>query len=151
MWIFLNNSFLSIVQANDDPDYLMVRARLRGDIERVFPRVWVMVNDERDYRFRARIDRALVADAMAEQVRGIDYGNFKDSVPDGARHLAYYDVWRIMLHEQVIEAQQERRKDSRGLLPDELVAKIQKPLPPEIVPPPLAPESKAAMKRKKRK
>jgi len=42
MWIFLSDSFLSIVD-KDDPSgaTLLVRARVAGDIERVFPGVAV--------------------------------------------------------------------------------------------------------------
>lgn len=37
MWVFLNNSFLSIVAHRDKPDVLIVRARRAGDIEAIFP------------------------------------------------------------------------------------------------------------------
>jgi hypothetical protein len=33
----MNKSFLSIVADLDNPDNLLVRARIRGDIERLFP------------------------------------------------------------------------------------------------------------------
>jgi len=37
MWIYMNNAFLSIVQDDDVPGMLLVRARRSGDIESVFP------------------------------------------------------------------------------------------------------------------
>ena len=37
MWIFQNDSFLSIVAHRDKPGMLLVRARKAGDIEAVFP------------------------------------------------------------------------------------------------------------------
>ena len=39
MWIFLSDSFLSIVAHRDKPGVLLVRARRAGDIEAVFPDV----------------------------------------------------------------------------------------------------------------
>lgn len=104
MWVMLNNSFLSIVDPEADyhgkggpvGDKLLVRARLAGDIEAVFPGAAVKETPERDYRFRAMIDRGEVAEAMAQKVRGIHYSNFKGSVKDHARHDAYADVWGIM-------------------------------------------------------
>lgn len=94
MWIFLNNAFLSIVDA-DGPS-LLVRARRRGDLERVFPNAEVSETPQRDYRFRARIDRETVAQALAAAARGIRYPNFKDSVAEHLRHAAYAQVWTVM-------------------------------------------------------
>jgi hypothetical protein len=37
MWIFLNDSFLSIVANRELAGVLLVRARKEGDIEAVFP------------------------------------------------------------------------------------------------------------------
>ena len=36
MWIVLNNSFLSIVKNRNNDDELLVRARVKGDIEKIF-------------------------------------------------------------------------------------------------------------------
>jgi hypothetical protein len=100
MWIFLNNSFLSIVDKGGDGSTLLVRARREGDIERVFPQAVVERTPHNDYRFRARIDREAVALAMAEAVKGIRYSNFKDSVGERPRHDAYMDVWSAMYRYQ---------------------------------------------------
>ncbi len=97
MWIFLTDSFLSIVDKGDQAgSTLLVRARRQGDIERVFPEAKVIEGAGTDYRYRARIPRSQVADAIAEAVRTIDYGNFKNQVAENDRHDAYYDVWRTM-------------------------------------------------------
>jgi hypothetical protein len=34
MWLFCEKGFVSIVVDRDDPDRLLVRARVKGDIER---------------------------------------------------------------------------------------------------------------------
>lgn len=101
MWVFLNNAFLSIVKDKDDAELLMVRARMRGDIERVFRGAKVRETPPpADYRFRARIDRHEVADALRYEALQIDYTNFKKSVPDKSRHDAYLRVWSVMAREQ---------------------------------------------------
>jgi hypothetical protein len=96
MWIFLNDSFLSIVQKPGDRDHLTVRARLRGDIEAVFPAAEVVEGAGTDYRFRARIPRSAVAEALMQKVMSLSYPNFKSSVRNHERHDAYMDVWDVM-------------------------------------------------------
>ncbi len=49
-----------------------------------------------DYRYRARVLRSQVAEAIAESVRNIDYGNFKNQVTENDRHDAYFEGWRVM-------------------------------------------------------
>lgn len=101
MWVCLNNAFLSIVEPDrKSGDKLLVRARRKGDIERVFPGIAVKRTPERDYLFRALISRERVAEAIANEVRGIDYGNFKASVRDKPLHDAYASVWSIMARQQ---------------------------------------------------
>jgi hypothetical protein len=97
MWIFLNNAFLSVVD-KDDPtgSTLLVRARRSGDIEAAFPGAEVIEGAGTDYKFRTRIGREQVALAIADQIRGIGYGNFKGSVKDDDRHHAYMRVWDEM-------------------------------------------------------
>lgn len=96
MWLFLSNAFLSIVGKGGDASTLLVRGRVPGDIERVFPEAVVTEGGGTDYRFRARIDREAVAQAIAASVRSIDYGNFKSSVRERDRHDAYMEVWHAM-------------------------------------------------------
>jgi hypothetical protein len=96
MWIFLNNAFLSIVDKGGDGTTLLVRARKDGDIQCVFPDSQVKETPGNDYRFRARINRDLVAKAISDSVQGITYPNFKGSVKERRRHDAYMDVWSVM-------------------------------------------------------
>ncbi|WP_020565160.1 hypothetical protein [Methylosarcina fibrata] len=97
MWLFTNNSFLSIVDKGDPSGKtLLVRARCAGDIERLFPEAKIQVGGGTDYRYRARIDREEVATVMADSIRNIDYRNFKSTVSDPDRHEAYMDVWSAM-------------------------------------------------------
>lgn len=104
MWVFTNDAFLSIVRHRDEPENMMVRARLEGDIEKVFPEAEVLETPDADYRFRAVIPRWLVATRMAAEVGDIDYTNFKNSVakdaPGRARHDVYLQIWSVMMGAQ---------------------------------------------------
>ncbi len=95
MWILMNDAMLSIVRHTGQPGAMLVRARLAGDIERVFPQAQVVVGGS-DYRFRAVLPEQEVADAVSKRLLAIDYGNFKNSVPDRKRHDAYFHVWDVM-------------------------------------------------------
>jgi hypothetical protein len=109
MWIFLSESFLSVVQKPDDTDTLTVRARIKGDIEALFPDAKVTEGAGTDYRFRATIPREVVAKAMADRVMALDYGNFKSSVKDRTRHDAYMGVWDVMYRYQEEQQNSHRR------------------------------------------
>lgn len=105
MWVTLNNAFVSIVEHRDDPDLLIVRARVEGDIERFFcrypDRPAVEVNEAADYRFRVTVKREAVEDAMVAAVRRITYPNFKDSIKAAWRSGLAMRVWSIWHGEQV--------------------------------------------------
>jgi hypothetical protein len=88
MWICLSNSFLSIVEdftCRSTPPDLLVRARLKGDIETLFPNAEVRVGEGSDYRYRATLPRHVVADTLARKVMPIGYTNFEsqDLMPGG--------------------------------------------------------------------
>ena len=89
MWIFLKDSFMSIVAHRDRPDDLLVRARKKGDIQWVFPEAVEQHTPRADYSYRATIPRARVAEVLMEQVRAIDYDDFKNQVADHSRHDAF--------------------------------------------------------------
>jgi hypothetical protein len=86
---------LSVVANRLNPEQLLVRARMAGDIERLFPTASVFEDLEADYRYRAFLPRKKVASVLAQQVQTIEYDNFKNSVPksDTNRQAAYLNVW----------------------------------------------------------
>lgn len=126
MWVMLNNAFLSIIDpaasysGGKGPvsDKLLVRGRIKGDIEAIFPDAKVIETPDRDYRFRAEIPRQIVAQAMARTVEQIDYRNFKGSVPDKGRHDAYAGCWGVMHREQERRAPKARTRFQRKLWDD---------------------------------
>ena len=96
MWIFLPESFISVVQKPGDTDTLTVRARIKGDIESVFPEACVEADKGTDYKYRARVSRQAVAQVLHDQVMDLNWGNVKGEVKDRKRHDAYMNVWRAM-------------------------------------------------------
>lgn len=102
MWIFLNDSFVSVVEDRADSSRLVVRARKEGDVERfvqgaMSAELRVVQTDHADYRFRASVPRRVVARVLEAVALSIDYPNFKDSVDDEDRHDAYLRVWSAAL------------------------------------------------------
>lgn len=105
MWIFLNDSFVSVVQHPTEPTLLVVRARRRGDLQALLgPRTRVLETLDSDYQFRAFASKDTVASVLANRVRLIDYGNFKDSVKDPDRKRRYLNVWTEMWEWQWLHA-----------------------------------------------
>ena len=98
MWIILNKSFLSIVKNRNNENELLVRARVKGDIEKVFPEAKTFEDIKADYKYRSYINRKEVASAISEELININYDNFKSSVSkdDNLRSHAYIDVWRVL-------------------------------------------------------
>lgn len=97
MWLMTPKAFVSIVDKASDPDFLCVRARRAGDIERLFPSANVVQTPRNDYRYRAEIPREEVAAAVSEYVRSeLYYDNHKDATDDGDLHRSYGRVWSAM-------------------------------------------------------
>lgn len=104
MWIFTKNSFLSIVEDMNNSDRLLVRGRLDGDIEKMFPdhKKDVIKGAGTDYLYRAFIPREVVAKAIKNQVNNLDYSNFKSANSDSRQHHLM-DIWDIMYTVQQTE------------------------------------------------
>ncbi len=102
MWILTPDGFFSAVVSSDDANVLSVRARDRGDIDRLATTVGATVIEtpHRDYRFRVIVDHATWAAYVADQAAMIDYGNFKDAVAERQGHdraRIYARVWSALL------------------------------------------------------
>lgn len=101
MWIFLRDSFLSVVQHGDEPKLMQIRARIRGDIEHVFPEADVAEDEFSDYRFCAVLSRERVAHAIALRIGQVHYTSLNEEVCDTDRARAYDQCYAAMLEEQV--------------------------------------------------
>lgn len=100
MWIFTPDAFLSIVAHREKSDYLLVRARLPDDIERVFLGAKVTRTPSADYLFRAEIARKTVGDTLATLALSMDYENVKGAVSDDRRSRMMGRVWATCASEQ---------------------------------------------------
>ncbi len=96
MWITTTKGFFSIVKYDGDTSHFVVRSRVAGDIEAMWPNARVHHLPERDYRYRARIPRWDVIEAMEEAIQAIDYSNFKCAVEDKRRLPYYLWCWSVM-------------------------------------------------------
>jgi hypothetical protein len=106
MWVFQNDSFLSIVAHRDYEGHLLVRSRIKGDIERAFgdlldrKNIQVWADSSADYKWRAIIPASDVANMLGAAALAVDYENFKDSIPKGRKHnarrLAYMEIWSVL-------------------------------------------------------
>jgi hypothetical protein len=96
MWLFTTDGFLSVVSKGCRSDQLMVRARVKADLKRAFPKAKITSSKATDYRFRAVITRKALAAYLGRMVERLAYSNFKDTVKDDARHHAYLRVWNAM-------------------------------------------------------
>jgi hypothetical protein len=94
MWVFAKRGFVSIVQ-DADPRFFVVRGRVKGDIENLFPGIKSELTTGHDYRYRARLPWFMVQAGISKTVEEITYDNYKASVADH-RRLEYYGmIWAI--------------------------------------------------------
>lgn len=105
MWIFTKQGFFSIVQDKNDENYLIVRARVKGDIETLMNNNAALLNGYpieedagSDYRYRVRMERDVAEDFLLSAVQEIDYTNYKAAVHtvDDRRSIYYGMIWSIM-------------------------------------------------------
>lgn len=129
MWVFTKTGFVSIVKHKFIPGSLMIRARVREDLEQ-----FIAVLDEvsgskhsiketpdGDYRFRTTATKNAVAQALARQITDLDYTNFKNAVHgDRDRDSAYMGCWSAMYRLQAAKlGEGGQRWDDFGQEPGE--------------------------------
>ncbi len=98
MWIFLNNSFLSIVENRNNKEELLVRSRIKGDIDKIFSDSNVFELENSDYKYRSYIKKSEVSEKIKDIIQNINYDNFKNSISknEDKRHSSYINVWNEM-------------------------------------------------------
>lgn len=105
MWIVAEKGFYSVVQHKANSNILLVRARVRKDLERLREYVPYLkvVNDTEglaDYKYRAYVIRSDFAKAMRKMILDIDYPNFKSRIKARygyEREFIYFNVWIILM------------------------------------------------------
>lgn len=130
MWLCLNDAFLSAVHKDCAQDEILVRARRKGDIERIFndenlfranpslKPVTVTRYTKSDYLYRAVIKRDHMKAAMVAEIDRVVYTNFKASTRENDLHNAYNRVWSIMVRLQELPPYSGNRPKGSGSLFD---------------------------------
>jgi hypothetical protein len=104
MWIMTTRGFLSAVEDPENRDRLVVRGRVRADVEEAAAACAgaspVEDTPRRDYGYRTRVPKAAFGAYVAMLAERIDYGNFKDAVAERQgykRAQVYSGVWGTLL------------------------------------------------------
>src|SRR4051812_36506166 len=103
MWLLTPRGFYSVVADREQPDWLLVRARARDDLESLAELVSglaIEYTPERDYAWRTRMTRRNWEQLAALLGSEIDYPNFKNAVAaaQGPERAAIYGrVWSTLL------------------------------------------------------
>ena len=113
MWIFSEDGFYSAVQDRNNPGRILVRARVRADLERLIEQLPQVPGEQApeiestpraDYPFRIWIERSIWAAYLASAAWNMDYTNFKArAAVGGARSSAYHAVWSRLIRWQYDE------------------------------------------------
>ena len=113
MWIFCKYGFFSAVQHIDKPKTLLVRARFKGDLERLYKAMDhskcgpIQKTPDADYLYRMECPKKDFAEVVWRTAGEIDYPNFKDAMHDGTvRDQAYMNCWRALWAAQNFGAKQ---------------------------------------------
>jgi hypothetical protein len=111
LWVFTTKGFFSIVEHKKDPNRVVIRARIRKDIDSIkmlFEELGFEVSDVEenvsfDYRYRVFASRSDWASVMIQLITDMGYTNFKNAVHEAdapeikdKRHEVYLDIWAIM-------------------------------------------------------
>jgi hypothetical protein len=96
MWVFTKHGFVSIIASENNPTSLMVQSRFPGHIEALFPNAHVTEAPYGIYRFRAAVQKHIVAQTLSDIVEHIDYSAFKNVIPDKQYQDALMDTWTTL-------------------------------------------------------
>lgn len=97
MWICFNTGFISVVEDKRSINELVVRARRKDILEKLFPNNEIVQLDPKiaDYKYRIYCSKLEMANIIADNISNIDYSNFKNSVNDYDTHELYADMWNL--------------------------------------------------------
>lgn len=110
MWLFLVFGYFSVVQSKTNADVLVVRARVRGDLDRLRAEFAPSLSESvrsygRDYQYRGEISREAWGEAMRLIGLAVTAQNFKSEVAKlnapteharESRYNVYSRVWSVM-------------------------------------------------------
>ncbi len=103
VWLLTPRGFYSAVANRDDPETVLVRARVREDLEQlagVVGELEILETPDADYRWRTIVSRRAWTGALILMAAEIDYPNFKAEVARRQGHGragVYGEVWAALL------------------------------------------------------
>lgn len=100
MWLMTTSGYYSVVQHREDPELVLVRARVRADLENLEKFIPGLSETLRydataDYPHRMVMDRAVWMSIVTQLTLEVDYDNFKSAVgrADPERAHVYHNIW----------------------------------------------------------
>ena len=101
MWLFTKHGFFSAVKNYNNGDYIHVRARFKGDLDRLCEAYNLVPNvvktPKGDYPYRMDFPREIWAFIVKREAESIDYTDFEVAVRDGSkRYRAYLEAWTVL-------------------------------------------------------
>lgn len=103
MWIMSKEGFYSIVKHRGDPTKLIIRSRVKKDIENVLEffigsDYRLMHTPDADYAYRTIIDVFEWPKFLEELTMDIEYYNFKNTIAaeDPERAYCYGEIWYVL-------------------------------------------------------
>lgn len=109
MWIFTVDGYYSAVKNKDNPDQIMVRSRVKKDLEALVEKLvtWRFVAERpeilewtgTDYAYRIFIPRDAWRAYLSQAADDLTYTNFKAAAiafGDSRRSSAYHNIWQIL-------------------------------------------------------
>jgi hypothetical protein len=115
MWVFTKDGFFSVVENQDDGDCLMVRGRIKEDMQRLGSKfkVELRATPKADYAYRFVVPRTVWAGYIWNATMELDYDNFKAAVHgEHDRDDAYMKCWMAMSRLQARRHEMSRPFDS---------------------------------------
>ncbi|MDA7848520.1 hypothetical protein N9A11_01005 [bacterium] len=118
MWLFTSEGFISVVQHNEKPDALVVRARDEDSLLSLVEATGATLRHtpSNDYPYRIETSPGVLSSWLAEQVLNLDYTNYKAHMWSQRPEFgaALHDVW-VAMHQvtpsRVTEADRQRAKE----------------------------------------
>jgi hypothetical protein len=103
MWLFTKQGFFSVVHKDCAHDEVVVRARVRADLDGLLRvakvKGRILSHTGTDYPFRVIMKRSDFSVYLIEYCIDLNYSNFKDTISaaDDDRHSVYCSVWYSLL------------------------------------------------------
>ena len=99
MWIFSTSGIYSTVQHRDDPEKVIIRARVKSDLvalNGIHHCGKIVRSPQADYPFRIVASKLDWLCALHMLGRRTTYPNFKSAIKDKRRHDLLLRIWRML-------------------------------------------------------